>query len=131
MLGSPSTALAGTYVWVYPLAEVGWPAARLVLPPVPPPPPGLPAARKTAKSEIWPAGHPVLAVMFTRTYRAVVALNVIVTVLLLAFGSKVYPAEPAMVEKFEPSVDPSTDKVSVRAPHAVDGGSRRVTWPML
>src|SRR5260221_106917 len=85
---------------------------------------------QTWNSETCPAGHPVLAVMFARTYRAVVALNVMITV-LLAFGSKVYPAEPTMVEKFEPSVDPSSDRVSVRAPQAVEGGSLRVTLPML
>ena len=69
--------------------------------------------------------------MFARTYRAVVAPNVMVTVLLLAFGSNVYPAEPTMVEKFEPSVEPSSDSVCVRAPHAVDGGSFKVTLSML
>ena len=86
-----------------------------------------PTAGKTSKSDSWPAFHPVLAVMFARTYRAVVALNVMVTVLLLLFGSKLYPAEPTMVEKFEPSVDPSSDRVCVRAPQAVDGGSFRMT----
>jgi hypothetical protein len=90
-----------------------------------------PAAGKTSKSDSWPAGHPVLAVMFARTYRAVVALNVMVTVLLLAFGSKVYPVEPTMVEKFEPSAEPSSDNVSVRVFQAVDGGSLSTTLPML
>ena len=69
--------------------------------------------------------------MLTRTYRAVVALKVMVTVLLLAFGSKVYPAEPTTVEKLEPSVEPCTDRVSVRAAHAVDGGSFSTILPTL
>ena len=54
-----------------------------------------------------------------------------VTVLLLAFGSKTYPAEPTIVVKFEPSVEPRIDSVSVRAPHAVDGGNRSTTLPTL
>ena len=90
-----------------------------------------PMAGNTAKSEIWPAAHPVFAVMFTRTYLAVTGLNVIVTVLLLAFGSNVYPAELTIVEKFEPSVEPRTDSVSVLVFQAVSGGSLSVTWSML
>ena len=38
---------------------------------------------QTSKVETWPAGQPVFAVMFSRFYRWVVDLNVMVTVLLL------------------------------------------------
>ena len=48
-----------------------------------------PPLGKTSKSDSCPAFQPVLAVMFARTYRAVAALKVMVTVLLLALGSKV------------------------------------------
>jgi hypothetical protein len=88
-----------------------------------------PSLGNTSKSDNWAAFHPVLAVMFTRTYLAVAALNVMVTVLLLAFGSKVYPADALIVEKLEPSVDPCTDSVCVRADHAVAGGSLSTTLP--
>ena len=50
--------------------------------------------------------------------------------LLLALGSKVNPAEPTIVLKVDPSVDPCTDRVSVRALQAVAGGSLRTTLPM-
>ncbi len=93
--------------------------------PDPPPPLG-----NTSKSDSWPALHLVFAVMFARTYRAVAALKVMVTVLLSAFGSKLYPAEPTIVEKVEPSVEPSSDRVWVRALQAVDGGSLRTTLPI-
>ena len=53
------------------------------------------------------------------------------TVLLLAVGSNVYPAEPTMVAKFEPSVEPCTERVSVRAAHAVAGGSFSTILPTL
>ena len=55
--------------------------------------------------------------MFTRTYRSVVAVNVMVTVLLVA-GSKVYVADDLMVVKAEPSVLPDSDSVWLRAPQA-------------
>ena len=66
--------------------------------------------------------------MFSRTYRVVVALKLIVTVLAFAVGSNVYPAEATMSLKLEPSVLPRTARVSVRAPQDVDGGSFRTTW---
>src|SRR5487761_1269725 len=53
------------------------------------------------------------------------------TVLLLVFGSKLYPAEPTIVEKFVPSVEPSSDRVSVRGPQLDSGGSLRTTLLML
>ena len=69
--------------------------------------------------------------MLSRTYRVVVALKEIVTVLLFADGSKVYPAEATSVENVEPSALPWTASVWVRAPHEVDGGSflpTKVPW---
>src|SRR5690242_16294485 len=58
--------------------------------------------------------------MFSRTYRVVVALKPIDTVLAL-FGSKLYPADATMSEKVEPVVLPCTDSVSVRAPQFAVG----------
>ncbi len=74
----------------------------------------------TSNSEIWPAGHAVLAVMFSRRYRAVVAVKLIVTVLLDA-GSNRYPAEATMSVKLLPVVLPCTASVSVRAPQPETG----------
>src|SRR6266702_2547081 len=68
--------------WLANVNELG--AAVSVDSGVPVPPLG-----KTSKSDNWPAGQPLFAVMFTRTHHAVVALKVMVTVLLLAFGSNV------------------------------------------
>src|SRR2546430_13077302 len=60
--------------------------------------------------------------MDSRRYRWLVAANVIVTLLPVA-GSKRYPAPPTIVANVAPSVEPSTDSVSVRAPQAEAGGS--------
>ena len=82
----------------------------------------------TSNSEICPAGQAVLAVMFSRTYRVLVAAKLTVTTLLAA-GSKTYPVEPTMSVKLDPLVLPCIDSVSVRTPHA--GGSFRTSWSML
>jgi hypothetical protein len=50
----------------------------------------------TWSSESWPAGQAVLAVKVSFTYRAVVAVNVTVTVLPVD-GLNVYPVEGAIV----------------------------------
>jgi hypothetical protein len=71
-----------------------------------------------------------LAVMLTRTKRAVVGGTVIGTVLAVA-GLKVYVAEGTTVANVEPSVLVCTDRVCVRVAHAVAGGSFSVTLPML
>ncbi len=83
----------------------------------------------TSNSEIWPAGHPVLPVMFSRTYRALAAVKLIVTV-LLADGSKTRPAEAERSEKEVPFVLPCTARVSVLAPQFAVG-SFRMTWLTL
>ena len=64
----------------------------------------------------------MLAVKVSRTYRAVVDGNVIVTVLPVE-GLNVYPAGAAIVGKLDPSVLPWTDSVWVRVPHEDEGGS--------
>jgi hypothetical protein len=63
----------------------------------------------------------VLAVKFSRTNRALVEGNVIVTVLPVE-GLKVYPADPTIVVNVDPSVLPWTDSVWVRVLHDVAGG---------
>jgi hypothetical protein len=68
----------------------------------------------TSNSDSCPAAQPVLAVMFSRRYRAVVD-SATVTVLPAA-GSKVYPADPTTVANVDPSVLPSTERVWVRVP---------------
>jgi hypothetical protein len=76
---------------------------------------------QTWNSETCPAGHPVLAVKFSRTYRALVTGKVIVTVLPVE-GLNVYPADATIVAKLEASVLPWTDSVWVRVLHELDGG---------
>src|ERR1700731_2277366 len=76
---------------------------------------------QTWNSETCPAGHPVLAVKFSRTYRALAAGKVIVTVFPVE-GSNVYPADPTIVGNVEPFVLPRTDRVWVLGLHALDGG---------
>ena len=70
----------------------------------------------------------MLPVNVRRTYRRVVGVKLIVTVLPEA-GLKVYPAEPTTVEYDEPSVEPRTDRVCVLVCHAVEGGSLSTTRP--
>ena len=64
--------------------------------------------------------------MSIRTYRALVAGKLIVTVLV---PENVRPAEETIVEKPLPLVLPWTERVSVRLPHP--SGSLRTTWSML
>ncbi len=63
----------------------------------------------------------MLAVKFSRTYRALAAGKVIVTVLPVE-GLNVYPADPTIVANVEPSALPRTDRVWVLVPHELDGG---------
>jgi hypothetical protein len=63
----------------------------------------------------------VFAVKFSRTYRALADGNVIVAVLPVE-GLNVYPADPTIVEKSDPSVLPWTDSVWVRVVYEDDGG---------
>jgi hypothetical protein len=69
-------------------------------------------------------------VKLIRTYRAFAAVKEIVTVFAVV-GLKVYVADATSVEKFVPSVLPSTDRVWVRVAHDVDGGSLSTTLLML
>ena len=62
-----------------------------------------------------------MAVKFSRTYRALVAGRVIVTVLPVE-GLNVYPVGATIVEKPDPSVLPDAVSVWVRVLHEDDGG---------
>ncbi|QYC39132.1 hypothetical protein Nocox_07535 [Nonomuraea coxensis DSM 45129] len=98
-------ALAATYVCVCDDSVIGLPSARFV------PVGGGPssAAPQTSNSESWPAGQLVLAVIWRRTYRVVVAAKVTV-----AAGLKVWVAEAAIVVNVEPFALPWTVSVCVR-----------------
>src|SRR6185503_16721454 len=84
---------------------------------------------QTSKVETWPAGQPVFAVMFSQKYRWVVAVNVMVTVLLLP-GLKLYVADARTVLKLTPSVLPRMDSVWSRAPQPAGSWStiRLALW---
>src|SRR5690606_6252404 len=66
---SPSLAFCATYVWVCEEALIGLPRARSM----PGSGPGSSSSGSpwTSSSDSWAAGQPVLAVMWSRTYRAV------------------------------------------------------------
>ena len=81
----------------------------------------------TSNSAACAAGQPVLAVMFSRTKRALVA-RLMATVLPEA-GSKRYPADPTTSAKFVPLVLPWTDSVCVRA--SQPDGSLSTSWVTL
>ncbi len=114
----PSFALPGAYGAIELLAVIALPCARLAV--------ELPAP-KTCSSASWPAGHTVLAVMFARTNRVVVAPKLIVTMLPLA-GVNTYPVDPTIVLKPVPSALPCRERVCVRV--SQDGGSLSTTWSM-
>src|SRR3954471_7022834 len=83
---------------------------------------------QTSSSEIWPAGQPLLAVIWMRTYRATTAVKSTVTVLLATAGSKA-PGEVARLVKVVLSVLVSTENGWLRAAQTVWGGSFRITRP--
>ena len=64
------------------------------------------------------------------TYRALVPDGRLIVTVLPVDGLKVYPAEPTIWLNDVPLVLPSTDSVSVRVLHAVDGGRSSVTEPI-